>query len=177
MSSPWMLLQVLNHIFEGTDEKTDQLSICGLTYVIKVRPSSVAEPGLPRFLVAFSGSKYILVCRSLTKYIVVQTDGRRGEEWLNSAVKWLTKLGQKLIDKKYWEEHSKPGFYFIISQSQNISYLSFIWGDIHISLLRRLVWLFFIAFVSFTAVFKHFNNSWRCSTAVMFLILLVVFCI
>jgi len=101
MSSPWMLLQVLNHIFDGTDEKTDQLSICGLTYIIKVRPSSVAEPGRPRFLVAFSGSKYILVCRSLTKYIVVQTDGRRGEEWLNSAVKWLTKLGQKLIDKKY----------------------------------------------------------------------------
>ena len=95
------MLQVLNRIFEGADEKIDQLSVCNLTYIIKVRPSSITEAGRPRFLVAFSGSKYILVCRSLTKYIIVQTDGRRGEDWLNDAVKWLTKLGQKLIDKKY----------------------------------------------------------------------------
>jgi len=96
-----LLLQVLNCIFEGADEKIDQLSLCSHTYVIKVKPASVAEPERPRILVAFSGSKYILVCHSLTKYIIVQTEGRRGDQWLSDTVRWLTKLGQKLIDKKY----------------------------------------------------------------------------
>jgi len=96
-----LLLQVLNCIFEDADEKIDQLSFCSLTYVIKVKPTPVAESAHPRILVAFSGSKYILVCRSITKYIIVQMEGRRGQEWLCDAVKWLTKLGQKLIDKKY----------------------------------------------------------------------------
>lgn len=94
-------VQVLSRIFEDGDEEINQLSFCNNTYVIKVKPTSVAEPACPRILVAFSGSKYVLVCRSLTKYIIVQTEGRRGEQWLNDAVKWLTKLGQKLIDKKY----------------------------------------------------------------------------
>jgi len=96
-----LLLQVLNRIFDGADEKVDQLSFCNQTYVIKVRPSSAAEPGRPQLLVAFCGSKYVFVCRSLTKYIIVQSDGRRGQEWLSSAVKWLMKLGQKLVEKKY----------------------------------------------------------------------------
>jgi len=91
---------MLNRVFESTDE-VNQLSLCNRTYVIKVRPPSAVEPGQPRLLIAFSGSKYIIVCRSLTKYIIVLSDGRSGEEWLNDAAKWLTKLGQKLIDKKY----------------------------------------------------------------------------
>jgi len=96
-----LLLQVINCIFEDADEKTDQLSFCSHTYVIKVKPASVAEPACPRILVAFSGCKYLLVCRSLTKYIIVRTEGQQGQQWLYDAVKWLTKLGQKLIDKKY----------------------------------------------------------------------------
>ena len=96
-----MLLQVLNRVFEDADEKIDQLGFCNQTFVIKVKPTPVAEPEHPRILVAFCGSKYVLVCRSLTKYIIVQTEGQRGEQWLYDAVKWLTKLGQKLIDKKY----------------------------------------------------------------------------
>jgi len=101
MNGPLLLLQVLNYIFNSADEKVDQLSYCSVTYVIKMRPLSAGEPGCPQLLVAFSGSKYILICRSLTKYIIVQTEGRRGQEWLNDAVTWLTKLGQKLIEKKY----------------------------------------------------------------------------
>jgi len=101
MSSRILLLQVLNRVFDGGDEKLDQISLCSHTYVIKVKPSSVSEPERPRILVAFCGSKYVIICRSLTKYIIVQTEGRRGQEWLDDAVRWLTKLGQKLIDKKY----------------------------------------------------------------------------
>jgi len=101
VADPPLLLQILNCIFEDADEKLDQLRICSHTYVIKVKPTSVAESAYPQTLVAFSGSKYVLVCRSLTKYIIVQTEGRRGQEWLYDAVKWLSKLGQKLIDKKY----------------------------------------------------------------------------
>jgi len=101
MSRPLLVLQILNSIFDGAGEKVDQLRFCNVTYIIKVKPPSAAEPGRPRLLVAFSGSRYVLVCRSLTKYIFVQTEGRHGQEWLNDAVKWLTRLGQKLIDKTY----------------------------------------------------------------------------
>ena len=101
VTNPLLLLQILNHIFEGSDEKVDRLSFGNQTYVIKAKPSPATEPGRPQLLVAFSGCKYIFICRSLTKYIIVQSDGRRGEEWLNDAVKWLTKLSQILINKKY----------------------------------------------------------------------------
>jgi len=126
-------LQVLNRIFESADEEINQLSFCNLTYVIKVKPSPAAEPGRPRLLVAFSGSRYVLVCCSLTKYIIVQTEGRHGQEWLNDAAKWLNKLGQKLIDKKYWEMSTEP-LYTIASIvilptcSRIISYSSFTWA-------------------------------------------------
>lgn len=99
-------IQKLNELFDSNPVQlqttSDKLSFVERTYIIRIRPSDdPTESVQPRLLVAFSGSRYLLVCRTLTKYVAIETEGRRGHQWLTETVTWLSRLGQKLIDKNF----------------------------------------------------------------------------
>ncbi|KAK2144597.1 hypothetical protein LSH36_744g00006 [Paralvinella palmiformis] len=86
-------IQAVNRIFlEKLNNNiiSDRLSLSGRTYMIKSLSSTQ--------IVAFSGSKYIIVSRSKTKHIIALCDSKSK---YTEAADWLGKLCQKLIQKGF----------------------------------------------------------------------------
>ena len=89
----FLILQAVNRIFlEKLNNNiiSDRLSLSGRTYMIKSLSSTQ--------IVAFSGSKYIIVSRSKTKHIIALCDSKSK---YTEAADWLGKLCQKLIQKGF----------------------------------------------------------------------------
>ncbi len=90
----FLYLQRVKEIFEydGLEEKRpESISIQSKTYVIKTINDLQ--------LIAFNGSKYIIISRSKSKFIVVLCDSRSR---CSDAAVWLKKITNRLIEKDYW---------------------------------------------------------------------------
>lgn len=87
-------IQAVNRIFlEKLNNNiiSDRLSLKDRTYMIKSLSSTQ--------IIAFSGSKYIIISRSKTKHIIALCDSK--SKYLEAAA-WLAKLCQKLLQKGFW---------------------------------------------------------------------------
>ena len=72
------------------NDSTEKLSVQGKTYIIKQRGDG--------YLLAFNGSKYLMVCKSKTFYVIAVCDSKNKHE---RATLWLRKLTNKLIEKNF----------------------------------------------------------------------------
>lgn len=82
-------IQALNYVFER--KNAEKISIDDRTYLIRHMDD--------KHLLAFSGSKYFIICPSETMYILIESEGRK--EKLDDAVAFIKALCNKLSAKHY----------------------------------------------------------------------------
>lgn len=86
-------IQAINKMFLeklNNNISSDKISIKEKTYVVKSLSSTQ--------IIAFNGSKYIIVNRSKTKHVIALCDRKA---LYKDAALWLTKLSQKLVEKDF----------------------------------------------------------------------------